>query len=314
MKWLPLSAVKAVTIVLTAVFCLPTVIADGLERSGGSYYAYDIEMVVEAVSVHGKLTYDHLGTEQAQTGHEVDVFRVTGHFEGSSIATVVNTSVTGVIDGWSYVLRGSIAKVMEETTTFVNTTNSVGTTLIATSYEAYEMVQYSPPLMSDLDESTVSADDQWNETVEVTRISSTSDGSEPSEQTIVDEELYTFSIISTDEEIETAAGDFRCIVINISGEHGSEIVWHCPDTGSFVRVERYDSQSFDPLYVASLSDYSIEGRSNAYLVLIVGIVAGASVLVVVAIVAMMDRRSRATIGKREADSGGEDDDETGDIG
>ncbi|UCE45190.1 MAG: hypothetical protein JSU93_07410 [Methanobacteriota archaeon] len=300
--------------VLIAVLCLPTAIADGLERSGGSYYAYDIEMVVEAVSVHGILIYDHLGAEQAQTGHEVDVFRVTGHFEGSSIATVVNTSVTGAVDGWSYVLRGSIAKVMEETTTFVNTTNGVGTMLIATSYETYEMVQYSPPLMSDLDESTVTADDRWNETVEVTRISSTSNGSEPSEQTVVDEEHYSFSIISTNEEIETAAGDFRCIVINISSEHGSEIVWHCPDTGSFVRIERYDSQSSDPLYVASLSDYSIEKRSNAYLILIVGTVAGASVLVVVVIVVMMDRRSRTPIGKRVADSGGEDDDETGDIG
>lgn len=288
---------------LVATSCIPYSLANGLGRSDGDYWVYDIEMIVEGVPVTGTLTYDFVGSGTLLNDDEfdaVDIFRITGSFEGSSSVAGIAASVSGVYDGYGYTVQGGVAIVMSDMSTFVNVTHGIGTLLLVTPVEAHETAFYLPPLMSGFDQDSAALGDIWNETVETRLVSSFDNGSVSYDEDVVLEERYAFSVDSVDEVLGTAAGEFNCVVVSMSYESGNEVTWYCPDAGRPVRTERYINGSSDPCFVAELSEHSFRSDRSTWLVLLVGLGIGASTVILVFTIVLAARRSRAVAPSEEA--------------
>ena len=301
-------------VVLASAMAAPLSSAEGCGRYYGDFWSYDIEAVIEGVTVYGSQDFDCVGREPSvdyDTEEDVEVFRITGSFSGVSTASGVNTTVTGVYDGWSYTIQAKNHLVMEDLTTYVNVTQSVGTFAITTLMELHETVRYLPPLMSGLDAIQVAPEVSWNETIDVYRTSLLDNGTALSTDGSEGEEEYRFSIVSVNEPVETPSGEFTCYLANMTWESGYELMWHCPEAGRPVMVERYDMGSSDSVFKAVLAEhaYDEDGTSSSTLVLL-GVAASAAVLVAVA--ALVVKRSRTVadgvMGHHDDAGGGDIDD------
>ncbi|UCE80882.1 MAG: hypothetical protein JSV94_00060 [Methanobacteriota archaeon] len=309
-----ITAIRALVVALVCVFCYPSVFASGHGFSNGDRWVYDIETIIGGTPVWGELVYSYLGSQQPywdDSDEPMDVFKITGFFEGSSFVAGVETSVSGVYDGYGYTVQGGIATIRNDIATFANMTHSNGTLSLATIFDIHEEVTYTPPLMSGFDGDSASLGDTWNETVEKQLISSFDDGSVSYNEDTFFEELYEFSVDSVNEPIETDAGEFSCIIVNMSYESGNEVIWYCPAVGRPVRIERYCSEDYESCFVAELSEYSFGGDGIALMVLIVGLGVGVIILVLVAF--MAPKRSSGAIPPEEQDAKNEesDDEEAG---
>ena len=268
----------------------------GWDRTGGDRWTYDLDMVVEEVPVTGTICYDFIGREPAPYGiceDPVDVLRVSGHFEGELADTVVSATAAGALDGWSYRVSGSISTVMDELTIIANLTYTIGTVTTAVSVETSETAIFDPPLMSGFNEDSTTPGETWSETAEVERWSSFDDGSQSYEEGGTSEESYTFTVERVNEVKETPAGEFTCVMINMSYRFGYEIVWHCPDAGMPVMIERHDGESPAPYFTVVLSELSFERDRTDLLLLLIGLGVAASAFVLLVVVVMVIMRSRA---------------------
>ena len=135
------SASMALAIILIAALPGSTPSVSGCDRTAGDYWAYDLEMVVEGVPVTGTVRYDFFGQEPASNSEiasTVDVLRVSGQYEGELSEAIASTSAAGILDGWSYRIRGAVSTVREETTTMVNLTYTVGTMTAVASVQEHD--------------------------------------------------------------------------------------------------------------------------------------------------------------------------------
>ena len=298
------SASMALAIILIAALPGSTPTVSGCDRKAGDYWAYDLEMVVEEVPVTGTVRYDFFGQEPApnsEIASTVDVLRVSGQYEGEISEAISTTSAAGVLDGWSYRITGAAPIVREETTTIVNLTYTVGTMTGVASVQEYDAVSFSPPLMSGFYEESAVPGRMWNETVEAERTYSFDNGSASFDEEFITDESYTFLIESANEPKETPAGEFACVVVNMSYDHGYEVIWHSPDLGMPVSIERYEIGASEPCYVVLLSEHSAkDGRLDPLMLLIyVGIAISAFVLLGMVVLVM--KRSRMASIARETE-------------
>ena len=158
--------------------------------------------------------------------------------------------------------------------------------------------------MSGFDEGSIVPGRMWNETVEVERVHSIDNGSALFDEESITDESYTFMIESANEPKETPAGHFACVVINMSYDYGYEIIWHSPDSGMPVSIERYEIGASDPCYVVLLSEHSaVDDRIDPLMLLIyVGIAISAFVLLGMAVLVMKRLRTVSTACEIECSS------------
>ena len=261
----------------------------------GDHWTYDLEMVVEGVPVTGAVRYDFFGSEPALyegVNGSVDILRVSGHFEGDRADATVITSAAGVLDGWRYRVGGSISTVMDELTTIINLTYTVGAMSTIGYVERYDGAVFTPPLMSGFDDESKTLGEVWDEMVEVERKYSFDDGSSSVDEEHVSNESYSFLIESVDAVKETPAGEFSCVVINMSYATGHEVIWHSRDVGMPVSIERYDDGASAPCYSVVLSELSVEDDLADWLMPLIYIGTAISAVVLLAVIVLVVIRFR----------------------
>ncbi len=259
-------------------------------------WTFAVETYFDEVPVSGTMTYDLVGYDTKyvdDVGYEVDVLRVAGSFSGTSSLSGVEYVASGVYDGYIYQVRGSVAVVMSQISTIANISSQMGTLQVAEQVEVLETICYSPPLMAGFDPETAQQDDRWNETVEMIDETSYNNGtiSIDEETTVVTHTEFSVNFIG--EIVETEAGVFDCIRLFSSRESSSEVTWYSSDVGRFVRTERYDNTSTEPVYVALLSSHQKSDNADRLvsLLVVMGLAVSAIVLAVMVMFAIR-RRSR----------------------
>ncbi|MDH3365056.1 MAG: hypothetical protein OEM29_03510 [Thermoplasmata archaeon] len=276
---------------LLCVCAHSSALAEGDEWSSQERWTFTIDTVIEEVPVSGTMTYDRVGEEALSVGdtsYQVDVFRITGSFDGVSLPLGVGSSASGVYDGYIYQTIGTPAVVMREMTTIVNITSYSGTLQLAEQVQMIETICYLPPFMSGFAPLSVEQDDRWNETVEVIQVISFHNGTASLDDETVVATRMEFSVDSVDEPVETEAGVFECIRLFVSQDSTAEIIWYSSDVCMSVRTERYDNSSAEPVFVAELSSYqSYDDSDHSMLLLVaVGVVVSATALAITGIIAM----------------------------
>jgi hypothetical protein len=277
-------------------------LVEGQECHSLGRWTFAIDTIVEGVHVSGTMAYDMVGHETAyvyDVGYGVDVLRVTGSFEGSSLLSGVESVISGVYDGYSYQVEGSPAVLMSEMATIANITSQMGTLQLSEPVEMFETLCYIPPLMSGFNPGSAEPDDQWNETTEARQVTSYRNGT-----VVIDDEavivMHTeYSVDSVDESVETEAGVFECIRLFAAQNSSAEVIWYSPEVQRSVRTERYDNTSTEPVFVAELCSYQPDDDSDRFMLLLVVMGVATSVVILVVTVIFAMRRRGAPIVRSE---------------
>lgn len=244
----------------------------------------------------GSITYTIIGQDTLVVDGAkllVDVFKITGHFEGSTTVAGLNRSIVGAYDGHRFEVQGTPAVVRDELTTIESISEGYGTLQEASSITSEEVVSYSPPLMFGFDPHTAEIGGAWNESVEISRSLSYDDGTDAYDSDAVSVEVISYRIVSAGVE-DTDAGSFSVLRILRTLGLANETLWCSEDAGRLVRFERCENGSEDPSYMAVLTDYSYEGApgGNDTAALLTGVLAASLALLVAAVVIALVRRRR----------------------
>lgn len=292
----------AAIISAAALFALPDA-ALASERSSGDSWTYGIEFHVEGIPVDGTLVYSYVGYDAIEangTSIPVHVMKVSGSFSGSELDAAVNTSVTGLVDGYAYESEVGYGVVGLDVRTVVNI--SIGYDEFSTgwSYETGNTILLDEPLLSPFDPDSPEPTSMWNQTIRV-------DVSETYDDGTVDDADESTSIVTyhvacerMDAPLETGAGTFDVHMITITGGSEMVVVWYSKEVGSFVRLELRDSADSDPSFVASLLCYDCKSADSIppLALAVAGVILAAAVLALVLVTAF--RRGRR-VGERDVD-------------
>lgn len=287
----PLAIVAGLTLLAIAFATNPS---DALDRSDGDFWRYDVLFEVAGVTVSGTVEYSYAGDLTIAvngTPIVVSLIRIDGSFSGSENDSSIGVWVTGLFDGFRYETKDGIGIVGEALTTIANVSTGYEGFQVVTLIEATESVNYSEPLLSgfDLENWRVSA--VWNETIEVQRTESYSDGSFSYENDSAVEFVFNVSSVPASAPFETEAGNFECSIITASDGITRDVFWYSEDVGGFVGMARYDLPSSTPSFTAQLSDYEHDSGSHEVgpILAALGLVAASALLVSVVAVAIRRR-------------------------
>lgn len=285
----------ALMLAATLVGLIPQAEAWSVDLSEGDFWTYGFQTTVSGVPVSGSITYafvgyDTLTVESAE--YEVQVFRVTGRFQGNVTSAGLTTSVEGVYDGYRYEAVGTLGVVKDEMTSLENVSVGYDALVIASFVERQESISYSPPIMSGFDPQTARVGDEWNESLEISVSSSYFDGAVRLDTDSSAAEIVNFTVLPGGFQ-QTDAGEFSVLRIMQTWGSTTETLSYAEEVGRFVRSERYQNGSSEPSYVAVLADYSYDtrGEYSTLITLLVGaLIASLTVLTVVIVLALARRR------------------------
>jgi hypothetical protein len=295
----------ALVLPLLLLVFMPSAVA-AVERSSGDSWTYDVSFVVSDVPVSGALTYSFIGEavlEVNGTHLSVGAFRLSGEFSGLVAGSAYEVSLNGVFDGYRYESLEGIGTVGEETVLLIDVSTGYEGFQLASFMEVRELVKYSTPLLSGFDPLDPGTATEWNETVEMFRLTEYADdsSSHSEESTAVVE--FNVSVSSSSELVETDAGAFSARRISVSDGTERDVMWYSETVGNFVRIESYDSTDEEPVFVAELASYEFgPDDDGAVLVLaVVLVLASLAILILTLTLAVRRARRRAFAGAREED-------------
>ncbi|UCE90927.1 MAG: hypothetical protein JSV90_05735 [Methanobacteriota archaeon] len=286
--------------------------ASAAASSESDFWTYEVRTTISSIPVTGAVTYRIVGTQTSVVeGDEidVDVLKVTGLFEGNVSADGLMRSTVGIFDGYRHEVRGTPAVILDDLTWLASLSEGYGEMQVSSSLTVWESVYYSPPLMYGIDIRAVGVGDTWDESTKVTRSLSVDDGSDEYDLDDVSVESISYTVVSTGVE-STDAGDFSTVEILRTSSGMNETLWYAEDVGRHVRLERFEPGLEDPAYVAVLTDYSHDERSEDYdmiMLLSVALAVSLAVMVIVAVTVFARRRPKdAQTSEKAPDEAGVD--------
>jgi hypothetical protein len=286
--------VSAVSLLAIACSSLP---AGAVDRSDGDYWRYEVRFTVADVPVNGTIVYTYVWDDVLEingTSHDVNVIRLEGSFSGSKNDSSVGVWVTGLLDGHRYEAKEGMGVLSEQLNTIINMSVGYDDFQIATYIETGETTTYSEPLMSGFDPTNQGQTSAWNETMEVHRTDTYSDGSASYENDSAAMTVFNISVLPESDPVETPAGSFASDVITVSVGNELERFWYSEDVGGFIRMERYDSLDGDPSFVAELTsyEYGLGGEDTESTLAALSVVLASAVLAVTILMVAQRRAKR----------------------
>ena len=253
----------AMTVALSVIISANSMVRAASSES--DFWTYEVHTTVSDISVTGFMTCRVQGGYEFHSSDigsfEVDVLKITGHFEGNVSVNELNRSVTGVFDGYRHEVRGSDATVRDDLRTLVSLSEGYDALEAVSSITVWEILSYSPPLLHGIDTSELTVGDSWNQTTDVTTSLSIYEGADVSNTQDVSTVSVSYAVVWSGVE-GTAAGAFQATEVHQSCGSVTESYWYSDEVGRFIRYERTEVGQEEPAFVAVLMDYRYESGSG----------------------------------------------------
>jgi len=272
--------------------------AAAADRVNGDFWTYDasatVPILLANVAVNGTTTYtcvDQSAIDIGGTSYPVNVMKVSGGKSGS--ADFMGIQVSMVLGGYLYETQEGMGIAKSDIFTWMNTT--IGSSSFPLVYRNVTEVSttYTPAMLSSFRPSTVGAGDSWVETITSTTtttkwVNGTMQGSP---DTQIETLAFSFVASPSMEIVTTPAGKFEALRIGAAASDGSYVVyWWSSEVQNFVKEDTYEAGSATPVATKVLKDYEVGSAVNLALVAVMGGIALAIALVVLAMVLLKKRK------------------------
>ena len=289
---------------VVSALVVSSVPAAALDRSGGDFWEYDVEMSYSMLDVGlfeltGTMTHSFEETDEVTvngTEYDVNVLNIEGSVAGSVDVLGIQTNLTITLSGSTSETDDGIATVTDDIFMHANVTMNIGGFTMSTLMVMETSGTYSEPFLSGFEPGDTGTGDEWQEVVTETITSkmwmnSTSE-TPLYDMTVEDTVTYDVSVASERDEVETDAGTFNCLKMTVTADSGDyEIFWVSEKVGYIVKKETWQQGASEPSETMVLTDYEWTNTAMMfYLYIAVGVVV---LVVAVVVLAVLMRRRKA---------------------
>lgn len=262
------------------------------------FWTYKADMrysnvLLENVTLAGNATWTYENQDRVLvegTWYEVNVFNCRSQLSAHGISNGSAFTITYGEFGYGYGTTVNGASVMENTSSWDNTTVGTGPDQISSKHRYARIVTYSPPLSTAVTPN-VDLGDSWNQTVDIVT-TTYFDGEErgsPSDETVT----FRFAVASENEEVVTDAGSFSTMKVSMADGRGNiTVYWYSASALMNVRIDYYSGVESDPWLTYVLTGFGTWSSTRQLDSLVTAVFLVVTTAVCAFVVWMLRRKTR----------------------